>query len=159
MVALTKRLAEAHPNGPLFRNSDGAAWCCSSVKCRFQRLHAALGLKKLKELGLLPPKIKRLKKAEREDPARKEEHNRRRKGRLAAVRSLAKKHGTRYSLYSFRHSACTRMLTEAKLDAVTTSVLMGHRDTTTISRHYAHLTARPEHLREAANRASGKSNS
>jgi hypothetical protein len=79
MVAMTKRLAEAHPNGPLFRNSDGAAWCCSSVKCRFQRLHAALGLKKLKELGLLPPKIKRLKKAEREDPARKEEHNRRRK--------------------------------------------------------------------------------
>lgn len=73
------------------------------------------------------------------------------------MRRLVREHGRRYSLYSFRHSACTRMLADAKLDAVTASVLMGHRDTTMISRHYAHLAPRPEHLRDAANRSSGAS--
>jgi integrase len=38
---------------------------------------------------------------------------------------------------------------------VTVSVLMGHRDTTMISRVYSHLTQRQEHLRQAANRARG----
>jgi hypothetical protein len=37
-------------------------------------------------------------------------------------------------------------------DAVTVSVLMSHKDTTRISRHYSHLTQRPNHLRDAANR-------
>jgi integrase len=159
MVALTKRLAEAHPAGPLFRNADGTPWCASAVKCRFQRLHVALGLRKVRELGLVPPRPRRLTKPERLDPPRRAEHAGRMKARRAALRDLAKRHGKRYSLYSFRHSACTRMLAEAKLDAVTTAVLMGHRDTTMISRHYAHLAQRPEHLRDAANRSSGAAGS
>jgi len=40
---------------------------------------------------------------------------------------------------------------------VTVSVLMGHRDTTMISRVYSHLSQRHDHLREAANRARGAS--
>jgi integrase len=159
MVALTNRLAEAHPTGPLFRNADGSSWCGSAAKCRFQRIHVALGLKKVKELGLVPPRPRRLTKAERQDPTRREEHAGRMAARRDAIRRLAKEYGKRYSLYTFRHSACTRMLTEAKLDAVTTAVLMGHRDTTMISRHYAHLAQRPEHLRDAATRWSGAAGS
>jgi integrase len=68
---------------------------------------------------------------------------------------LKKKLGVRYSLYAFRHAFVTRALTAANLDAVTVSVLAGHRDTSMISRHYAHLTQRPDYLREAAKRASG----
>jgi hypothetical protein len=39
---------------------------------------------------------------------------------------------------------------EGGLDAVTVSILMGHRDTVIISRHYAHLTERRDHLKNAA---------
>jgi integrase len=63
--------------------------------------------------------------------------------------------GVKYSLYAFRHSFCTFALAAGKLDAVTVSVLMGHRDTTMISRHYAHLTQRADYLRDAARRAKG----
>jgi integrase len=157
VVEMAKRLAQLHPSGPLFRNADGGPWCVSSVKCRFQRLRTALGLKKLKELGLLPPTLKHLTKAERQEVGKREEHREQVRARGATIRKLAREHGKRYSLYSFRHTACTRMLADAKLDAVTTSVLMGHRDTTMISRHYAHLAQRPDHLRDAANRWSGAS--
>ena len=38
VLEITRRLMLAHPEGPMFRNSDGNPWCVSSVKCRFQRL-------------------------------------------------------------------------------------------------------------------------
>jgi hypothetical protein len=39
---------------------------------------------------------------------------------------------------------------ERGVDAVTVATLMGHRDTTVISRHYAHLMHCRDHLREAS---------
>jgi integrase len=68
---------------------------------------------------------------------------------------LRKKLGTKYSLYAVRHTFCTFALAAGKLDAVTVAVLMGHRDTTMISRHYAHLAQRADYLRDAARRARG----
>lgn len=62
--------------------------------------------------------------------------------------------GVKYSLYAFRHAFVTGALISG-LDAVTTSVLAGHRDTTMIARHYSHLTQRPDFLRKAANQAKG----
>jgi len=38
MLDLTKRLAEANPTGPLFRNTDGKPWNKDSLHCRFWRL-------------------------------------------------------------------------------------------------------------------------
>lgn len=64
--------------------------------------------------------------------------------------------GVKYSLYAIRHTFCTFALAVGKLDAVTVSHLMGHRDTSMISRHYAHLTQLSEHLRDAANRVKGE---
>jgi integrase len=61
--------------------------------------------------------------------------------------------GVKYSLYAIRHSWCTAALASGKLDAVTVSVLMGHRDTQMISRHYAHLAQRSNYLAEAARMA------
>ena len=46
-------------------------------------------------------------------------------------------------------------LQSGQLDAATVSVLMGHRDTTMISRHYSHLAQRLGHLRDAARKARG----
>lgn len=99
--AVTARLAQEHPEGPLFRNTDGIAWNPFSLNCRWGR--------------------------------------------------IKKKLGRKYSLYSFRHSYCTDAL-EKGLDAVTVSVLMGHRDTVMISRVYSHLTERTDHLKKAASR-------
>src|SRR5205807_167807 len=60
VLAITRRLMAQHPNGPLFRNSDGKPWGVSSVKCRFQRFRDELGRRKLVILGLMPPKLKQL---------------------------------------------------------------------------------------------------
>ena len=65
---------------------------------------------------------------------------------------MAKSWVPRYSLYTFRHSWCTHAL-ERGVDAVTVAVLMGHRDTTMISRFYSHLMQRRDHLREAVRKA------
>jgi integrase len=151
MVEMTRRLAARWKEGPLFRNSEGMPWCQSSVKCRFQRLRVAMGLKKAEKLGLLPPKLKRLTLAQRADSEKVREHAAKMKARRRAIKGLAMRQAAMYSLYSFRHSFCTRALVEG-IDAVTVSVLMSHSDTTMISRHYAHLTERPGHLRDVANR-------
>jgi integrase len=135
VLDITRRLMQRHPQGPLFRNTDGRPWCVSSVKCRFQKIRLALGRKRLRAKGLLPPRLTRLTKTQREDGAVREEHQRRLLERRKRINELTWQHGTRYSLYSFRHAFCTEAL-ESGLDAVTVSVLMGHRDTTMISRTY-----------------------
>jgi integrase len=155
-LEIARRLSARHRSGPLFRNTDGLAWNMSSVKCRFQNLRVALGRKKMEHLGLIPPKIPRLKAAERADPDRRKAHERRVLERRRQITQLARQYGPRYNLYAFRHSFVTEALVQG-LDAVTVSILVGHRDTTMISRHYAHLTDRHDHLREAAKRARGSS--
>ena len=44
MKALTKRLAEKHPAGPLFRCQTGTPWTRQTVTCRFRKLTKKLGL-------------------------------------------------------------------------------------------------------------------
>jgi len=153
-LEITRRRMIKHPQGPIFCNSDSRPWCVSSVKCRFQRLRDEIGRRRLRELGLLPPKLKRLTFVERQDPRRREEHRQAVLARRRQIKELGKRYGVKYSLYAFRHAFCTEAL-ESGLDAVTVSVLMGHRDTTMISRHYSHLTQRLGHLRDAARKARG----
>ena len=149
---LTRRLAAKHPSGPLFRTTEGTPWCVSSVKCRFQNLRVTMGRKKAEGLGLVPPMIKRLTAAQRADPGVRADHQKKVLERRRAVKELAKAHGKRYNLYAIRHSYITDALVRG-IDAVTVSVLAGHRDTTMISRHYSHLMERHEHLKGAAKRA------
>jgi len=151
-LEITRRLVFKHPAGPLLLNTDGNPWCVSSVKCRSQQLCRRIGQRRLKERGLLPPRIRRLAVSERKNPKRCREHERAVLERRARIRGLAREHGTRLNLYAFRHSLITESLVKGP-DAVTVSVLAGHRDTTMISRHYAHLTQKHEHMRSAANRA------
>ena len=49
--ALVKRLAEVHPDGPLFRNEDGNPWTSYAVACRFARLRQRLGEAELRRRG------------------------------------------------------------------------------------------------------------
>ena len=155
-MEIARRLSLARPKGPIFCNNQGKPWNMSSVKCRFQNLQVNLGRKRLRELGLEPPKLPRLKASEGADPARRREQERQVLERRRRITLLAREHGPRYNLYAFRHSFVTEALV-AGLDAVTVSVLVGHRDTTMISRHYAHLAGRHDFLRDAAKKAKGSS--
>ena len=64
---------------------------------------------------------------------------------------LKKKLGVRYNLYAFRHAYITHSLVSG-IDAVTVSVLVGHKSTQMISRHYSHLHQMADHMRDAANK-------
>jgi integrase len=154
-LAITQRLLLARTTGILLVNTDGDPWCGASAKCRFQRLRHTLGRQRIVELGILPPRIPRLTKVQQQDPNRRKHHEKAVEDRTKEVCRLCREHGTMYSLYLFRHAFCTQALESGKIDAVTVSILMGHRDTTMISRHYSHLTQRVEHLREAARKARG----
>lgn len=155
-LAIVTRLARKNPVGALLRNADGMAWNAGSVNCLFQRVRRELGRRRLRLAGLMPVRIKRLTARERKDEPRRVEHDKRVLDRREQVRQLAWTHGTKYSLYAFRHAFCTEAL-ENGIDAVTVSVLMGHRDTTMISRHYAHVHQRHDHMRRAANTARSSS--
>ncbi|CAN5702389.1 hypothetical protein BH23PLA1_BH23PLA1_41280 [soil metagenome] len=151
-LEITRRLMAARPTGPLFRNTDGLPWSPSALNCRFARLRLALGRERLQEMGLMPPKLRRLTRPQRSDPAVRSAHHEAVVERRRQIVAMAKRLAPRYSLYTFRHSWCTHAL-ERGVDAVTVAVLMGHRDTTMISRVYSHLMQRRDHLREAVRKA------
>jgi integrase len=143
-----------HPTGPLFRNSEGAAWTTFSVNCAFIRLQTTVGMHRLKAKGLMPPPIPRLRGSARRDDACKAEQDRRVIERRKAIGVLARKHGPKRCLYHLRRSWLDRAL-KSGVDALTCAILMGHRDPSTISKVYQHLSQSPEYLRGAAARAAG----
>jgi integrase len=152
-LAITRRLSGTQARGPIFRSTDGLPWTPSALNCRFARLRLALGRKKLEELGMMPPKLNRLNQHQRSDPAIRNEHQQAVVERRRQIAALARSQVPRYCLYTFRHSWCTHAL-ERGVDAVTVALLMGHRDTTMISRVYSHLMQRRDHLRDAVRKAS-----
>jgi integrase len=154
-LEITRRLCLKNPDGPIFRNCDGVPWTPYAVNCRFRKLRIAIGRKRLKEKGIYPPRIPKLTRNERNDVRLSHQRRQAVLERRANILEAALREGTKYNLYSIRHSWCTRALESGKLDAVTVSVLMGHQDTQMISRVYSHLTQRPDHLREAVKKATG----
>lgn len=95
-LEITRRRVAAWPEGPIFRNTDGLPWTPFALNCRFGRLQIALGLKKLSELQLEPPKLKRLTQAGRFDPAVKRSHDLAVLGRRKRIAEAAKEHGPRF---------------------------------------------------------------
>ena len=72
---------------------------------------------------------------------------------VSLVFGRMKKHlGRKYALVDFRHSFATRSL-KAGVDPVTLSFLLGHADTSTLAKTYAHLGLEVTHLREALAKA------
>lgn len=64
----------------------------------------------------------------------------------------SKKLPRRWCLYHLRHSWATRALARG-VDPVTVSILMGHASATTVAETYQHLAQMPEHMQNAARRA------
>jgi integrase len=129
-MAIVRRLMLKFPTGPLFRNSAGRPWSTYAVNCAFSRLQVRMGKAGMKEEGVkvaIDPKLSKREK------------------RRAAIRS-AKQHARKYSLYHLRHSWLDQALKRG-VDALTCAILMGHRDPSTISKVYQHLSQSPEYLR------------
>ena len=145
---------ERFPEGKLFRNSDGVAWRTDAVNNAFIRLRVALGAIEIRRLGLVPPKLKRLRGADRKDGAKRSAQEGAVLARRKAVYDLAVGHGKKYSLYTLRHSWATHALKRG-VDALTVAILMGHRNPGTLASTYQHLSQAPDYLREAAARAAG----
>jgi integrase len=72
---------------------------------------------------------------------------------VSLVFGRKKKHfGKKYALVDFRHTFVQRSL-KAGVDPVTLAFLLGHADTSTLAKTYAHLDQDASHLREALGKA------
>src|SRR5579884_144435 len=112
---------QSNPTGPLLRNSEGNPWRMASVNCLFQRVRRELGRRRLVAAGLMPAPVPRInRRPEWKDAAVRQGHEAKVLARRQEVHRLAWEHGTKYSLYAFRHAFCTEAL-ESGVDAVTVS--------------------------------------
>ena len=155
-LEITRRLCVLHPTGPLFRNEDGTPWNKHSTACAFGRLNVALGLRKMKELGVTSGPVKRFNRAGFKDAvmltAARQAHVAAYKARRKAILKAARKQGKKYALYHFRHSWATRAL-QRGVDPLTVAILMGHQDPSTLAKVYQHLAHDPDFMRKAAAKA------
>ena len=162
-LAITRRLLAAHPVGELFRNSLGRAWTINGANCCFLRMQQRMGKAIMKAQDLKPSQdeirdliqtlalTKRVGGVERRKTAAelREESKRKLTNRLAC------RLVTRYSLYALRHSWATNALKRG-VDPLTVALLMGHKDPSMLARVYQHLSHSPDHMRDQAQRATGK---
>jgi integrase len=157
-LAITKRLLLVHAQGPLFRNADGRPWTPYAVNCAFCRLRMRLGLQRMKGLGITVDPLCRFNRHRFRDQTALDQARRAHRQQLAdrqkRLHQLASTYAPKYCLYNLRHSWLDRALKRG-VDALTCAILMGHRDPSTISRVYQHLSQSPDYLREAAKRAVG----
>lgn len=157
LLLLTRKLILRHPQGPLFRNEKGEPWNQHSLACAFGRLKIALGLERLKELGLMPNRLPRF-NADKLPPEKRQAARETREKeiyeRRKAFYKLARQHGKKYCLYHFRHSWATRAL-QRGLDPLTVAILMGHSDPSMLAKVYQHVAHDPVYMRTAARRATG----
>jgi len=161
-LAITKRLMLVHPEGPIFRNSNGRPWTTDAVNCGFLAVQVRMGKEEMKRRGVeistedikefiltLAPTKKR--KGETVEKTKAEL-------RAEAKKKLSYKKAAelapRYSLYAIRHSWATNALQKG-LDALTVAILMGHQDPSTLAKVYQHLSLNPQHLLGQAKRAAG----
>ena len=159
---ITQRLVEQHPTGRLFRNSLGQPWTTSAVNCAFSRLRIRLGKQLLRERKLAVADEDVLEFSRSLKPERKVKGIQQPKSERELFQEARRKLTFRLalslvpnvSLYALRHSWATHAL-ERGVDALTVSVLMGHRDPSTLAKVYQHLDQNPIYLLDQASKAVG----
>ena len=155
VLSLTTSLVTKYPTGKLFRNSEGIPWTVSAVNCGFKRLQHRMGkavvnAKSLVLATLLAEEIAADPESRKLKPDKLTIGERRKLSNRVYCRFAPK-----YSLYALRHAWATRAL-QSGTDSLTVAILMGHKDPSTLSRVYQHLSHNPTHLSEQAKRATGK---
>lgn len=161
-LEITERLMKQHRHGRLFRNTTGKPWTTDAVNCCFTALRHRFGRAEMQRLGIEVEKsaveahiptlkpVGVFKGVSRAKTKSELEHESRRKLR----HKLAEKYAPRYCLYHLRHSWLDRAL-KSGVDPLTCAILMGHRDPSTLTKVYQHLSQSPAYLRDAAEKAVG----
>ncbi len=160
--AMLAPLAEVQPEGPLFRNKNGRPWTRFAVNCAFCRLQIVTGMRRMKELGVVPTEeeivalIPSLKTAARIDGVirAKRSAELREEAKRKLTYKMAKRYADKCCLYLARHSFSTNALRKG-VDPMTVSVLLGHTNGATLAKVYSHLSQHPDHLQDAAKKATG----
>lgn len=158
-LALVTGLAADRPEGPIFRNTDVLPWNAQAVNNRFCRLQQHLG-RKAGAIELDPDEVKAFAATLRPDVTEKgvkraktpKELLREARKKLRVKAAVAK--GEKLCLYAFRHTFAQRLLL-AGTDALTVSTLLGHVDSTMLSKVYSHLQQNGDHLLNALNGVTG----
>lgn len=159
---ITRRLMVAHPTGKLFRNSAGTPWTVEAVNCAFVRIQVRAGKRAMQErkvsvseeevddlVPLLNPE-----RTEKRKPVPKTPAELRAEARRKLTNKVATSLAPKWSLYALRHTWATNAL-EKGLDPLTTAILMGHSDPSTLSKVYQHVALNPAHMLGQAKRARG----
>jgi integrase len=161
-LAITKRLMQLYPEGPLFRNAWGNPWTSQAVNCAFDRIRLRIGKLEMARQGIeisekqIADFIPELKPTmtvkgvvrEKTDAELREEAKRKLKSYYIA------KTWPRYSLYCLRHTFATAAI-QRGVDSMVVGVLLGHKDPSMLARVYQHLYHNPSHLLEQAQKATG----
>ena len=160
--SITRRLALAHPEGPLFRNTKKEPWTTESANCAFGAVHMRMGKDEMKRRGetvseediaAVTAKLVQTKSVKGKTVEKTKAEL-----RCEAKRKLTYKRAAelapRYSLYALRHSWATNAL-QRGVDPLTVAILMGHQDPSTLAKVYQHLSLNPEHLLQQAKKAAG----
>jgi integrase len=160
--AILAPLVAAHPTEPVFRNADGRPWTRFAVNCAFCRLQIVTGTRRMKELGIGPTEeeiaalVPTLKPTARIDGVVREKRpaELREEAKRKLTYKMAQKHADKCCAYLLRHSFSTNAIVNG-VDPMTVSVLLGHANGATLAKVYSHLSQRPDHLHEAAKKATG----
>jgi integrase len=152
-LTISRRLMVDYPVGRLFRNTRGDAWTNYAVQCAFRRVRVRIGKAKMKEereaVSDREIEALALSLADQRKNGSGMITNIARKVRAEAKRKLTERQAItlapRYSLYALRHAWATRALQQG-VDALTVSILMGHKDPGTLAKVYQHLSLNPAHL-------------
>lgn len=159
-LEITRRLVQVHPEGKLFRNRNGEPWTTDAVNNMFRRIEVRLGTATMKEQGLTvsdeaiaelltslsPTRTVKGKLVQKSDSELRQE------ARRKLTKKLAMSLVPRLSLYAIRHTWATHALQNG-VDPLTTAVLLGHSDPSTLSKVYQHVALNPQHMLSQAKRA------
>jgi integrase len=152
------RLLTLTPDGPLFRNEDGAPWTKSAIAKRFERFQLSYGIARLKELGILIPPLPRFNRRGHADKVAlaeaRREQRKKLKERRAEIYRLARLHVKRFGLYDLRHGFAQRLL-EGGANPLVVAELMGHSNGTTVATVYQHMNKATAHLKDALRKGAG----
>lgn len=150
----------------IFTNTRGKPWTTTALATEWGRLQQRLGAKELEARE----ESKVITEQEIEAKMKTLAPTRMVKGQVVtksekvlrseAVRKLLKVKRReagpkRLCLYNFRHTFATRSL-QSGVDALTTAILLGHRDPSTLAKVYSHLTQSPEYLKAALKKSAGE---
>ncbi len=160
--AIMERLCKERPEGPLFRNAKGNGWTGAAVKCRFEDVQLAFGVREMERLGVkldtseesiaeVMKGIPMTRKSREGKVTEKKRWEVRKEARQKLIASQAMKHAKRFNHYAFRRTFITRKII-AGVDSHVVAKLSGHQSTAMIDRHYSAVADDHEFMLRQAER-------